>query len=56
VDFAEEDAMDIGQEQVADIALHAHIVLHMQRHLEIVAPVPPLMAVVGQDRVVEEDA
>jgi hypothetical protein len=51
----EVDAMDIGQKQVADIALHAYVILHVQRHLEVIAPVAVFVAVPGQDRIVEED-
>ena len=49
-------AVDIGQEQIADLALDPHIVLDVQRHLEVVAPVLPTVSVVGQDRIVEENA
>ena len=48
--------MDVGQEEVAGVADDAHVVLDVQGELEIVAPVAALVAVVGQDRVVEEDA
>ncbi len=52
---AEEDAVDVGEEEVAGVAHDAHVVLDVQRELEIVAPVAAVVAVVGQDRVVEED-
>ena len=53
---AEIDAVDVGQEDVAGRADDAHVVLDVQRELEIVAPVAPVMAVVRQDGIVEEDA
>ena len=48
--------MDVGEEDIARRPHDAHVVLNVQRHLEIVAPVSASMAVVGQDWVVEEDA
>ncbi len=53
--LAQIDAVDVGQEQVAGRAHDAHIVLDMQRELEIVPPVVPRVAIVGQYRIVEED-
>ena len=50
------DAVDVGQEDVAGGAGDAHLVLYVQGQLKIVAPVAAVHAVVGQDRVVEEDA
>ncbi len=46
------DAVDVGQEDVAGRVGDAHLVLHVQGQLKIVAPVAPVQAVVGQDRVV----
>ena len=54
--LAEVDAVNIGQEEVAGRANDAHVVLNVQRHLKVVAPVVPGMAVVRQHRIVEEDA
>ena len=53
--LAQEHAVDVGEEQVADPALHADVVLDVHGHLEIVAPVAAVLAVRRQDRVVEED-
>ena len=51
------DAVDVGQKDVAGGAGDAHLVLHVQGQLKIVAPVAPVKAVVGQDRVVfQKDA
>ncbi|MES3015974.1 MAG: hypothetical protein V4750_19885, partial [Pseudomonadota bacterium] len=52
----EVDAVNVGEEEVADVAHHTHVVLQMQRELEVVAPVAAGVAVVGQHRVGEEDA
>ena len=54
--LAEVDAVDVGEEQVAHVTDHTHVVLQVQRELEVVAPVAAGMAVVGQHRVLEEDA
>ncbi len=54
--LAEIDPVDVGQEQVAGRPDDTHIILDMQRHLEIVAPVVAGMAVVGEYRIIEEDA
>ena len=54
--LAEVDAMDVGQEDVAGSAHDAHVVLDVQRHLKVIAPVLPRVPVVGQHRIVEEDA
>lgn len=57
--LAEVDAVDVGEKQVARGPHDAHIVLDVQRELEVVAPVAAhaiTIAVVGQHRVVEEDA
>ncbi len=54
-DRAEIDAMDVGQEDVADRPDDPHVVLNVQSDLKIVAPVPPGKAVVGQHRIVEEE-
>ena len=53
---AQVDAMNIGKEQVAGGADYAYIVLNMQCELEVVTPVAPLVTVVRQHRIVEEDA
>ena len=51
------DAVDVGQEDVAGRAGDAHLVLYVQGQLKIVAPVAPVDAVVGQDRIVfQKDA
>ena len=47
--------MDIGKKDIAGRSNDPHIVLNMQRDLEIVAPIPAFMTVVGQDRIVEKD-
>ena len=52
---AEVDAVDVGQKQIAGVAHDANVVLNVQRELEIVPPVAALVAVVRQDRVIEED-
>ena len=56
VQFAEKDTVDVGQEDIAGRPDNAHVVLNVQRDLEVVAPVLAVVAVVGQHRVVEEDA
>ena len=53
---AQVDAMDVGEEQVAGIAHHAHVVLQMHGELEILAPVAAGGAVVGQHRIREKNA
>jgi hypothetical protein len=53
--IAEENTVDVGQEDVARLTHHAHIVLNVQRKLKIIAPVLPGMAVVRQNGVIEED-
>ena len=52
---AEEHAMNVRQEDVARLAHGAHVVLDVQRDLEVVAPVAAVVAVGGQHRIVEED-
>ena len=52
---AEEDAVNVGEEEVSGVAYDAHVVLDMECELEVVAPVPALMPIVGQDRIVEEN-
>ena len=49
------DAVDVGEEDVARLADDAHLVLHVQSQLEVVAPVAAVEAVVGQDGVLKED-
>ena len=48
--------MDVGEEQIAGRAHDAHVVLNVQGDLKVVAPVAARVAVVGQHRIVEEDA
>ena len=50
------DAVDVRQEDVAGFANDAHLVLNVQRQLEIVAPVMAVVAVVRQYGIVEENA
>ena len=52
---AKEDPVDVGQEQIAGVADDTHIVLDMQRELEIVPPVAALVSIAWQDRVIEEN-
>lgn len=47
--------MDVRQKNVACFANDAHIILHIQRQLKIVAPIPAIEAVVGQNGVLKED-
>jgi hypothetical protein len=54
--LAEIDAVNVGEEDIARRADDAHVVLNVQRDLEIVAPVVACMAVIRQHRIVEEDA
>ncbi len=54
--IAEIDAVNIGKEDVAVRPDDPDIVLDVQRHLEIVAPVAAGMAVVRQYRIIEENA
>ena len=51
----EVDAVDVGEEEVAERPERPDLVLQVQGDLEVVAPVAALVAVVGQHRVVEED-
>ena len=48
--------MDVGEKDVARVADDTDVVLDVERDLEIVAPVSSVVAVVGKNRVVEEDA
>ena len=52
---AEKDAVDVGQKEIAGVANDADIVLDVEGELEIVAPVAAFVAVVRQDRIVEEN-
>ena len=54
-DIAEKDAVDVGQKDISCFSDNANIILDMKRDLEIIAPVASLVAVVGEDRVVEEN-
>ena len=54
--FAEIDAVNVGEEDVARRPDDAHVVLNVQCDLEIIAPVVAGVAVVGQHRIIEEDA
>ncbi len=47
-------AVDIGQKDIACMPGDAHVVLHVQGQLEIVAPVAPVHAVVRNDRVIKK--
>ncbi len=47
--------MDVGQEDIPGLADDAHVVLDVEGELEVIAPVPALVAVVRQDGVIEED-
>ena len=51
---AEEDAMDVGEEDVSGLSADADIVLDVKRELEIIAPVLAVVSIVGQDWIVEE--
>ena len=53
---AEIDTVNVGQEDVAGRADDPHFVLNVQRHLKVIAPILPGMAVVREHGVVEEDA
>ena len=53
--ITEEDAVDVGEEDVAGVTRYADIVLDVQSELEIVPPVAALMTIIGEDGVVEED-
>lgn len=53
--LAEKDAVDVGEEQVADRADNVDIILDVERKLEIVAPVLSGVAVFGKDGVVPKD-
>ena len=53
---AEIDAMNVGEEDVPRWPDDAYVVLNVQGHLEIIPPVLPGIAVVGQDRIIEENA
>ena len=50
------DPVDVGQEDVASRARDAHLVLAVQGQLEVVPPVAAVHAVVGDYRIIEEDA
>ena len=47
--------MDIGQEHVAGRPHDANVILNVQGDLEVVPPVLPSVAVVRQNRIIEED-
>ena len=47
--------MDVREEEVSRVTDDAHIVLDVERELEVVAPVPPLAAIWRQDGIVEEN-
>ena len=47
--------MNVGQENVADGMCDAHLVLHMQRKLEIIAPITSVHTVVRDHRVCKEN-
>jgi len=53
--LAEEDAMDVGEKEIAGLADEADVVLNVERELEIVTPVATRVAVGRQDGVVEEN-
>ena len=53
--FAEIDAMDVREKEIAGVADYANVVLNVERELEIVAPVASFVAIAGQDRVVKEN-
>src|SRR3990172_3024402 len=48
-------SVDVRQKDDAGVAGNAHVVLHMQGQLKIVAPVAPVYAVVRDYRVFKED-
>ena len=50
------DAVDVGQKDVAGGTGDAHLVLDVQGQLKIVAPVAPVHAVAGDDRIFKENA
>ena len=52
---ANEDAVDVREKQITRVSQDTGIVLDVQGELEVVAPVAPVVAVVRQNRVLEED-
>jgi len=48
--------VDVGQKDVTGRPGDAHLVLPVQGQLKIVAPVAPVQAIVGQDRIIKENA
>ena len=47
--------MDIGQENIPGLLEDADIILDVERDLKVIPPIPPLVSIVGEDRVIEED-
>jgi hypothetical protein len=54
-DVAKEDAMDVGEEHVSGVPHNAHIILNVQRELEVIAPVLALVPIVRQHGIIEEN-
>src|SRR5436190_574247 len=48
------DAMNVCQENIARLTDDAHLVLHVQGQLKIVAPIPAVKSVFRQHRIPEE--
>lgn len=55
-DFAKIDPVDVGEEDVSRRADDAHVILNVERNLEIVAPILAGITVIRQHRVAEENA
>src|SRR6266853_2653549 len=47
--------MNVGEKDVPGGASHAHVILHVQRQLEVIAPVATAYAVVGKGRVLKKN-
>ncbi len=51
---AQEDAVDVGEKQVADLAHGAHVILNVHGELKIILPSLPFVAIFWQDRIVKK--
>src|SRR3989338_313650 len=52
---ANEDAVDVREKQIARVSQDTDVVLDVQGKLELIAPVAPVVAVVRENGVFEED-